>query len=429
MARFPQIALLFIFIGFFQSSAIPSCPYEGQTLQVSKSLVECLEEAKYQALTPEHLMRCYVTLTPSGQPNPKAVFFENTPPGGRYQALPKENYKRCAPEFNKLLDAIMAARVDIEKEEERIKTAAQARKNMPKSEIVKEAIQYQKDICEGKVEYFTKEKDKKITSVKLNFRGSPFTMFVYKENDIVSTQIRQSGSWENSQLHQVGAIMEKYQKSHMISDPSQMTFLDIGAQVGWYMTNLAAKGYKVVAFEPMADNEYLVRKNICANPKSDIIYLNKALGNEDQICYLYSENKNKGDPGLFCGGSSPNHPAYFNRGAVEVHKLDDFTELFENVIVVKMDIEGFEHNVIRGGRNFIFERRIPYIQSEFAPKMLREKGGDPREYLLEYIKAGYSVSRVGFEVEFLTPVQIEELALIDGIIDIFFTHGDLIDTL
>jgi len=421
MPKLYQICLFLVF-NFFQISSLISCPYEGKTLIVSKSLTECLFEQKSRPLMLVQIMKCFASLVPSGQTNLKSVYFENYDFSTRYQGLPKENYKPCEIEFNKLLDAIMIERAEIEKEEELIRNDAQKRKLRTKTEIIEEALKYQDDICQGKILYFTAEKDVKIELFELKFRETPFKMYVYKENDIVSSQIKKYHTWEANHLQTIGSILEKYQNMNKITDKSKITFLDIGAQIGWYSMNIAAKGYKVVSFEPMSENEYLVRKNICANPNFNILYINKALGEEEKTCYLYSENKNKGDPGLFCNEGGPNNPAYFNRGAVDVFKLDDFAEILENVIAIKMDIEGYEYNVIRGGRKVIFEKHVPYILSEFSPEMLKQKGCDPHEYIMEFVNHGYKVSRDNFEIGFLNEQQIDYIDKIPGIQDIYFTY-------
>jgi len=422
MARFYQTILLCIVFVLFQSNAIPQCPYEGKTLHISKSLTECLNLSKVEYFGLNQVIRCFTYLVPSGQINNNMIYFESIDPSNTFRDLQKEDYKPCAKEYNKLLDLILAERADNEKQ---MKETAEKRKSMTKKQIIEDSIKYQSDICKGKIKYFTKEQDEKVSWTNVTYQGSNFTMYVHNKGDAVSSLILKWKAWENDELQALGKIIEKYMKKKNINDPSQLTFIDVGAQVGWYAMNLASKGYKVFAFEPFADNEYVIRKNICANPNANITYINAALGEKDKTCYLYSENNNKDDPVLICNDEMTN-PAFFNRGATEVFKLDDFADLIINFVAIKMDIEGYEHNLMRGGRKIILNQKVPFIISEFSPSMLTERGGNPLEYLQEYVKAGYRISNTSFESGFFNSEQIEEYAKtnFEQIPNIYLIHND-----
>ena len=48
--------------------------------------------------------------------------------------------------------------------------------------------------------------------------------------------------------------------------PSDVYFVDIGANVGWFTHNVAAMGYSVVAFEPTTPNALAIRQTMCDIP-------------------------------------------------------------------------------------------------------------------------------------------------------------------
>jgi len=283
--------------------------------------------------------------------------------------------------------------------------------------------EYQKDICNGKIPYFTREEDEKVSWTDVDFRRGTFTMYVHKEGDVVSSLIMKHRAWEYDELHALGMMMDRYFEKKNIGDPSKLTFIDIGAQVGWYAMNIASRGYKVFAFEPFTDNEYVLRRNICGNEDAKIVFINVALGEEEKICYLYSENSNKDDPALMCDVEMQN-PANFKRGATQVFRLDDFADILKNVVAIKMDIEGFEYKLLRGGRKVILEGKVPFIMSEFSPQMLGERGDNPLEYLREFTKAGYKISNAGFDRNYFSDEQIVQLSKVDHIVNIFLIHSD-----
>ena len=84
--------------------------------------------------------------------------------------------------------------------------------------------------------------------------GNPFSLTIHFENDIVSSRIdthtrSQSQGWEHSKLQQLTEIYTSYSQQHNIP-LEDLTFVDIGAHVGWFAFNMAALGVQVLAFEP-----------------------------------------------------------------------------------------------------------------------------------------------------------------------------------
>jgi len=60
-----------------------------------------------------------------------------------------------------------------------------------------------------------------------------------------------------------------------------------------------------------------------------------------------------------------------------------------------MNVEGFEGNVLEGGTQFFLESDIPMITTEFVPEWIKEKGGDPNEFMRSFSSAGYSLQQEG----------------------------------
>jgi len=141
--------------------------------------------------------------------------------------------------------------------------------------------------------------------------GFPF--YVYSKDDVVSDQIRGVGDWERGVLHNIlrtlntplpdhiQAMIYRYRLFKTVSrilkrlhrtnvNPAQSrilqkiavsiattynslaynpeTFLDIGANVGWYTINVARAGYKVIAVEGLDRNIIMLRNSICENDKT-----------------------------------------------------------------------------------------------------------------------------------------------------------------
>merc|ERR1712217_871426 len=77
--------------------------------------------------------------------------------------------------------------------------------------------------------------------------GKPFDMVVLGDDDIVSKHIAAFGMWEISTCEAMAI------RAHTVLS-TNVTFLDIGANVGYYSLLFASKGHNVVAIEPMSRN-------------------------------------------------------------------------------------------------------------------------------------------------------------------------------
>jgi hypothetical protein len=81
--------------------------------------------------------------------------------------------------------------------------------------------------------------------------------------DIVSGQISSSGFWESTETINFLKVMGKAAQSG-ISDP---LFLDIGSNIGWFSTAVAAFGFRVFSVDAMRGNGQLFRSTLCDAPK------------------------------------------------------------------------------------------------------------------------------------------------------------------
>ena len=132
--------------------------------------------------------------------------------------------------------------------------------------------------------------------------------------------------------------------------------LDIGANIGnhsLYLTKeLRAK--KVVAFEPIKETYWILEKNVEINDLKDRVEVHKVgLSDKKGVAgtgrsYRY---ENIGGTGL-CVGED---------GGIPLAVLDDFG--FENVLFIKIDVEGMEALVLRGAVETI-KKSKPYIWVE-----------------------------------------------------------------
>ena len=133
--------------------------------------------------------------------------------------------------------------------------------------------------------------------------------------------------------------------------------LDIGANIGNISQALLAAGHDVIAFEPQPEVCELLRLN-CPNAVIHNIALG-ALNTSMQMPKLdYSKRGNYGGVAIGSGIGL----------AVEIKTLDSFN--FDNVSLIKVDVEGFEEQVLLGGKNTIAKSSpIIYLEADRPEKL------------------------------------------------------------
>jgi FkbM family methyltransferase len=165
-------------------------------------------------------------------------------------------------------------------------------------------------------------------------------------------------------------------------------FLDIGAHVGTWSLAFAKKCLKVHSFEPTPKTFNYLCGNIALNNMDDrIIPHSMALADVQGRLPIYKGSEDGGGNSLL--PMLDRTPTWM----VDVTTLDSFG--FTNVGMIKIDVEGFEKNVLQGAQETLrangyptifFESWVPYREEDGIPsKSLRAE-------LFDYIEStGYQV--------------------------------------
>ena len=118
-------------------------------------------------------------------------------------------------------------------------------------------------------------------------------------------------------------------------------YLDIGGNIGNHAMFFAmhCQAEKVYTFEPLNRYQKYIENNINANN----------LGSKIELCK--------------CGLSDSEENVQFkwddakSETIINPKTLDSFAEIFKNVSLIKIDVEGLECNVIRGGEKVIMQHK------------------------------------------------------------------------
>ena len=68
----------------------------------------------------------------------------------------------------------------------------------------------------------------------------------------------------------------------------------------------------------------------------------------------------------------------------------------QNLALIKIDVEGSEEKVFKGGIEIISEYHVPFIFLEFTPDSLKDHGTDPKKFLEIFEENGYKFSTNNF---------------------------------
>jgi FkbM family methyltransferase len=160
---------------------------------------------------------------------------------------------------------------------------------------------------------------------------------------------------------------------------------DIGANVGFYTIFLAlavgAQG-QVVAFEPNMESYQHLQDNLVLNAVTNVRAFGRALGERSGEGRLYQGQENA-DSSLV----GPPLGKDVGHQLVEIVTGDSFREAEKLPVprVMKIDVEGYECQVLRGLRSTLAQPPCELLCCEVHPKFL--PSGDTPEGILSFVKS------------------------------------------
>lgn len=171
------------------------------------------------------------------------------------------------------------------------------------------------------------------------------------------------------------------------------TIIDVGANVGKYVSKFAdsavGPNISLFAFEPNLDTyKLLVDKN---GQKKGVSLFNFGMGNKNKTVTLYEPLNANSHATIFADALDGRE---VREVSIEIKRLDEFCadHKIEHIDFLKIDVEGYEVNVLEGIKSYIDERKIDYILFEYNYHSLHSK-----IYLNDFFqifKSNYKVYRI-----------------------------------
>lgn len=128
-----------------------------------------------------------------------------------------------------------------------------------------------------------------------------------------------------------------------LDDKKEMTFIDVGANIGRYSVPLGKK-FKVISFEPVKSTFNQLKINSKINGSKPILH-NFGIGDSEKEIEIFFDPCEHAE-------ASVAFEAGKEKEKIKIIPLDKILKKEENP-VLKIDVEGFEYEVLKGSEKFI----------------------------------------------------------------------------
>ncbi len=211
-------------------------------------------------------------------------------------------------------------------------------------------------------------------SVQIHTLGGEKIVYLYnREDKIIPGHMEITGhNWSDRMIEDFFSLVHKNKKE--FSDDG--IFFDIGANIGTTSVYVAKQypNMKVIGFEPMKENYYLLRANVDLNKVTNVICENLALSDEEgEVLFQYNRD-NSGDSHLVENGSSKDIEKVITKtidGYVQEKGLH-----FNDIQMIWMDCQGFEAPILQGAKDLLQENPIPLLM-EYNYDIYQKRGELP----------------------------------------------------
>jgi len=213
--------------------------------------------------------------------------------------------------------------------------------------------------------------------------GGPYTllecdageMWFDRADEVIRPFVERSGTWEPAE----GQLLLS------LARPG-MRFLDVGANIGYFSLLMAkhSPGAVIDAVEPEPHNARMLAMNLWHNQVEATVWPLALSGGERSLPLQLTEH-NAGDTRTAAARTNQ----WYGTVAVAARGDDLFGS--RGFDLVKIDVQGFELDVLQGMPKTIERSPGIAVVAEFWPKALRDRKVDPYTVLRSYREMGFTI--------------------------------------
>ncbi|CAI9100145.1 OLC1v1037085C1 [Oldenlandia corymbosa var. corymbosa] len=170
-------------------------------------------------------------------------------------------------------------------------------------------------------------------------------------------------------------------------------FLDVGANVGMATFAAAAMGFKVLAFEPVFENLQKICEGIYFNRVGHLVEVFEA-ATSDQLGNI-TFHKLVGRLDNSAVSATGAKMAFKSNEEIELQvrsiPLDDVIQETEPVLLLKIDVQGWEYHVLKGASKLLSRKKgeAPYLIYEEDERLLQASDSSAKEIRKFLHSVGY----------------------------------------
>ncbi|XP_057783126.1 uncharacterized protein LOC131000990 [Salvia miltiorrhiza] len=170
-------------------------------------------------------------------------------------------------------------------------------------------------------------------------------------------------------------------------------FVDVGANVGMASFAAAVMGFRVLAFEPVFENLQRICDGIYFNRVGDLVELFEAAASDSSGNITFHKLVGRLDNSAVSATGAKMAFKSNEEIAVQVRSipLDEVIPVSERVLLLKIDVQGWEYHVLKGASKLLSRNKseAPYLIYEEDPRLLQASNTSAHE-IREFLRTmGY----------------------------------------
>nr|GLL27263.1 uncharacterized protein LOC109156409 [Ipomoea trifida] len=167
------------------------------------------------------------------------------------------------------------------------------------------------------------------------------------------------------------------------NEGSKGIFVDVGANVGMATFAAAVMGFKVLAFEPVFENLQKICEGVYFNRVGELVEIYEAAASDQLGNIILHKLVGRLDNSAISATGAKLAFKSNEEIAVEVKTvpLDDVILESEPVLLLKIDVQGWEYHVLKGASKLLSRKKseAPYLIYEEDERLLRASNSSAKE--------------------------------------------------
>ena len=232
----------------------------------------------------------------------------------------------------------------------------------------------QNNFCDNFRSLYNKKFEDRIILFNVSLNEINFDIFIWANFDYISRKILINHSYEkDATLHMLNVL--KYYSVKYNYKNEDIMIINSGANVGWYSIIFAKFNYSLLSFEPLNENNYILKKNFCRNNRdyfgntSTFIIINKYIYTIETSCSYYKDFKALKKDIILCDKNKEENldKDYIKINKVRTNILNNFIQLTNNkrITLLILDFEYEGEMSLESIKDLIIKYHVPFIFLEF----------------------------------------------------------------